>query len=69
VAEDTVNAVPGDSSARGAFAATRSCNTPGVPRSRSHPLREAAAHKCGKHRQARVVQHSEGHSPSCRPIS
>jgi hypothetical protein len=70
MAQDTVNAAPGDSSARGDSAATRSSDTLGVPRApgRIDCARPALARrtscrrecKCKKHRKARAVQHSEG---------
>ena len=70
MAQDTVNAAPGDSSARGAPTATRSSDTLGVPRAPGRidcaraPLARRTScrreRKCGKHRQARAVQHSEG---------
>ncbi len=70
MAQDTVNAAPGDSSARGASTATRSSDPLRVPRAPdcidcARPLlaRRTSCRrerKCRKHRQARAVQHSEG---------
>ena len=66
----TPSKAPGDSSARGASTATRSSDTLRVPRAPGRidcarpPLARRTScprkRKCGKHRQARAVQHSEG---------
>src|SRR5947209_4440583 len=70
MAQDTVNATPGDSSARGDSTTTCSSDTLGVPRAPGRvdcarpPLARRTFYrrerKCGKHRQARAVQHSQG---------